>query len=210
MFHRWRRLPVARGHSELLLNSLPSIVHIRREADKETIRWSLERLREELRHPQPGGSLMAQQMAFTILLQALRLHLQDGAAQGVGWLSALADPPMRTAITWMHDAPGQKWTVQGLANRVGMSRTVFSQKFKKRVGMTSMEYLTRWRMLLANDRLRRSDDSVAAISSNIGYETESAFGRTFRRFWGCSPREHRRPRAITSVTTAESRSLLVL
>lgn len=72
--------PFSGRHSELLLNSLPSIVHIRREADKETIRWSLERLRQELRHPQPGGSLMAQQMASTILLQALRLHLQNGAA----------------------------------------------------------------------------------------------------------------------------------
>jgi transcriptional regulator GlxA family with amidase domain len=184
----------------LLLNSLPSIVHIRREADKETIRWSLERMREELRHPQPGGSLMAQQLAYTILLQALRMHLREGASQGVGWLFALADPPMRTAITWMHDAPGHKWTLQGLADQVGMSRTVFAQKFKKRVGMTSMEYLTRWRMLLAGDRLRGSDDSVAAISSSLAYETESAFGRAFKRFWGRSPREYRRPDESTSFT----------
>lgn len=97
-----------------------------------------------------------------------------------------------------------------LANRVGMSRTVFSQKFKKRVGMTSMEYLRRWRMLLASDRLRRSDDSVAEISSSLGYETESAFGRAFRRFWGCSPREHRRPRGITLVTTARTSALKAL
>jgi AraC-like DNA-binding protein len=76
-----------------------------------------------------------------------------------------------------------------------MSRTVFAQKFKKRVGMTSMEYLTRWRMLLAGDRLKSSDDSVSAISLALGYETESAFGRAFRRFWGCSPREYRRPEA---------------
>ena len=163
-------------------------MHIRREADKETIRWSLERMREELRHPQLGGSLMAQQLAYTILLQALRMHLREGISQGVGWLFALADPPMRTAITWMHDAPGHKWTLQGLADRVGMSRTVFAQKFKKRVGMTSMEYLTRWRMLLAGDRLRGSDDSVAAISSPLGYETKSAFGRAFKRFLGRSPR----------------------
>lgn len=114
---------------------------------------------------------------------------------------------MRTAITLMHDAPGDKWTLQGLANRLGMSRTVFAQKFKKRVGMTPMEYLTRWRMLLASDRLKRSDHSVAAISSSLGYETESAFGRAFRRFWGRSPREHRRPHAITSVTAARTSAL---
>ncbi len=86
---------------------------------------------------------MAQQLAYMILLQALRLHLQEGATRGVGWLFALADPPVRAAITWMHSVPGQKWTLQGLADRVGMSRTIFAQRFKKRVGMTSMEYLTR-------------------------------------------------------------------
>jgi AraC-like DNA-binding protein len=102
---------------------------------------------------------------------------------------------MYAAITRMHDAPGYKWTLQGLADRVGMSRTIFAQKFKKRVGMTPMEYLTRRRMLLAGDRLKTSDDSVAAISSLFGYETESAFGRAFRRFRGHSPRKHRRPDA---------------
>jgi AraC-like DNA-binding protein len=100
----------------------------------------------------------------------------------------------------MHDAPGNKWTLQGLADQVGMSRTVFAKKFKKRVEMTSMEYLTRWRMLLAGDRLRGSDDSVAAISSSLGYETESAFGRAFKRFWGRSPRQYRRPDESTSFT----------
>ena len=180
------------SHSEILLNSLPSIVHIRRESDKETMRWSLERMREELRDPQPGGSLIAQQLAYMMLVQALRLHLQEEAAKGVGWLFALADPQMRIAITRMHNDPGHSWTLQELAERVGMSRTVFAQKFKNRVGMTSMEYLTRWRMLLAGDRLKNSDDSVSAISLSLGYETESAFGRAFRRVWRCSPREHRR------------------
>jgi transcriptional regulator GlxA family with amidase domain len=93
----------------------------------------------------------------TIAILALRLHVQERAAQGVGWLVALADPHMRTAITCMHEAPGHQWTLQELADHVGMSRTVFAQKLKKRVGMTSMEYLTRWRMLLAGDRLKSSE-----------------------------------------------------
>lgn len=178
--------------SEILLSSLPPIVHIHSESDKEAMRWSLKRITEELSDPQPGASLMAQQVAYMMLLQALRLHLQEEAAKGVGWLFALADPQMRVAITSMHDDPGHPWTLQELANRLAMSRTVFAQKFKSRVGTTPMEYLTRWRMLLAGDRLKSSDDSVSAISSSLGYETESAFGRAFRRVWGCSPREHRR------------------
>ena len=155
------------------------------------MRWSLERLREELRHPQPGGSLMAQHLAYMMLLQALRLHLREQAAQGVGLLFALADPQMRIAITCMHDNPGYPWTLQELADRAGMSRTVFAQRFKQRVGTTAMEYLTRWRMSVAGHRLRGTHDSVSAISSTLGYETESAFGRAFRRIWGRSPREHR-------------------
>jgi AraC-like DNA-binding protein len=185
--------PLTGKNSEILLDSLPSIVHIRRAEDKEAMRWSLERLREELRYPQPGGSLMAQHLAYMMLLQALRLHLHEGAGQGVGLLFALADPQIRIAITCMHDKPGYPWTLQELADRVGMSRTVFAQRFKQRVGTTAMEYLTRWRMSLAGDRLSGTQDSVSVISATLGYETESAFGRAFRRFWGHSPRQHRRP-----------------
>jgi AraC-like DNA-binding protein len=180
------------SQSEILLNALPPIVHIRTESNKAVMRWSLESLGEELRDPQPGGSLIAQQLVYIMLVQALRLYLQKEAGSGVGWLFALADPQMKTAITCMHDDPAHPWTLQELAGRAGMSRTVFAQKFKKRVGMTSMEYLTHWRMLLAGDRLTSSDTSVSRIAWSIGYETESAFGKAFKRVLGCSPREHRR------------------
>ncbi len=189
------------GHSDILLSSLPTIVHIRTESDKEMMRWSLDRMRKELRDPQPGGSLIGQQLAYMILVQALRLHLQEQTSKGVGWLFALSDPQMRIAIQCLHDQPGRPWTLQELADRLCMSRTVFAQKFKNKVAMTPMAYLTRWRMLLAGDRLQSSDDSVSAICSSLGYETESAFGRAFRRVWGCSPREHRR----RSDTRASSR-----
>jgi AraC-like DNA-binding protein len=179
------------AHSAILLNALPPIVHIRKESNKEVMRWSLQCLREELCDPQLGGSLVAQHLAYIMLVQALRLYLQSEATNGVGWLFALADPPMRAAIMCMHDEPGHHWTLQELAHRVGMSRTVFAQRFKERVGMTSMEYLTYWRMLLASDRLTASGDSVAEIAWSMGYETESAFGKAFKRVIGCSPREHR-------------------
>ncbi|MGA9875489.1 MAG: cupin domain-containing protein [Solirubrobacteraceae bacterium] len=110
------------SHAEMLLHSLPPIVHIRGESDKAAMRWALERLREELRDPQPGSSLIAQQLAYTMLIQALRLHLADGASAGPGWLSALSNKHMSIAIASMHDAPGHPWTLQSLAERVGMSR----------------------------------------------------------------------------------------
>ena len=187
------------NHAEMLLQSLPPIVHIRRESDKAAMRWSLERMREELRDPQPGGSLIAQQLAYMMLVQALRLHLSDTTTAGPGWLSALSDKHMSLAIVSMHNDPGFPWTLQSLAERVGMSRSVFAQRFRETVGATPMEYLTRWRMLLAADRLKSSSDGLSAIAQSLGYESESAFGKAFRRVMGCSPRQHTRSAAPFSL-----------
>jgi len=193
------------GHAELLLQSLPPIVHIRSEPDKAAMRWSLERIREELRHPQPGGSLITQQLAYTMLIQALRLHLTDASA-GRGWLSALSDKHMSIAITSMHNDPGHPWTLQSLAERVGMSRSVFALRFRQAVGATPMEYLTQWRMLLAAERLKNSSDGLSAIAQSLGYDSESAFGKAFRRVMGRSPRQYSRspePRHLPMEPSAE-------
>jgi AraC-like DNA-binding protein len=190
------------SHADMLLGSLPPIVHIRKESDKAAMRWSLERMKEELRDPQPGVSLIAQQLAYMMLIQALRLHLADGARNGVGWLFALADKQMSAAITCMHDNPGHRWTLQELAGRVGMSRSIFALKFKEMVGETPMEYLTRWRMLLAGDRLKISDESISDIALSLGYESESAFGKAFRRVMGCSPRQYSRRSPLTPASLA--------
>ena len=190
---------IAGGHfaftgalAEMILHSLPPVVHIRRESDKAAMRWSLERTREELGNPQPGGSLIALQLAYTMLIQALRLHLADTANMAPGWLSGLADKHMSLAIASMHNDPGYPWTVQTLAERVGMSRSVFALRFQERVGVTPIEYLTRWRMFLAADRLVTSSDGLSAIAQSLGYESESAFGKAFRRVMGCSPRQYAR------------------
>jgi AraC-like DNA-binding protein len=192
------------SHADILLSSLPPIVHIRKESDKAAMRWSLERMKEEVRNPQPGGALIAQQLAYVMLVQALRLHLADGARGGVGWLFALADKQMSVAIACMHDDPGHAWTLQKLAERVGMSRSIFALRFKETVGATPMEYLTRWRMLLAGDKLTNSDDSLSVIASSLGYESESAFGKAFRRVMSCSPRQYSHGSVPTTPSSAAS------
>ena len=93
-----------------------------------------------------------------MLVQALRLQLHEEAVKGFGWLFALADAQMRIALACTHDDPAHPWTIQELANRTGMSRTVFSQTFRRKVGETSIQYLTRWRMSLAAARLKSSDE----------------------------------------------------
>jgi AraC-like DNA-binding protein len=183
---------LAGKHADVLLGMLPPVVHIRKEADKAAMRWSLERMRQELSEPQPGGILVGQQLAYMMLVQALRLHLAEGLKGGVGWLFALADEQMSAAINAMHEDPAHRWTLEELAQHAGMSRSTFALKFKLRVGSSPIEYLTRWRMLLAGDRVANSSDSVSAIAVSLGYESESAFSTAFKRVMGCSPREYRR------------------
>ena len=181
-------------HLDILLEMLPPIVHLRQESDRQALRWSIERMMQELRDPQPGGFLVLEHLAHMMLVQALRAHLAEGSSGGVGWLFALTDPQVGPAIHSIHGDPAHPWTLQELAERVGMSRSNFAQKFKATVGQSPIGYLTRWRMLLAGDRLANSGDSIAVIALSLGYESESAFGNAFKRVMGCSPRRYDRDR----------------
>jgi AraC-like DNA-binding protein len=190
------------NHAGILLEVLPPVVHIQNEADRAAMRWSLERMRQELSEPQPGGYLVAQQLATMMLVQALRLHLAEGLKGGVGWLFALADKQMNAAMTCMHDDPAHRWTLQELAEQVGMSRSTFALKFKQTVGESPMEYLTRWRMLLAADKLTNSTEPVSVLAGLLGYESESAFSTAFKRVMGCSPRQYSRDKRGRKATAA--------
>jgi AraC-like DNA-binding protein len=178
------------NHASVLLRVLPPIVHIRRELDKAALRWCLDRMLQELREPQPGSYAVAEHLASVIMVQALRLHLAEG--HGIGWLFALGDRQMRAAITAMHADPSHRWTLPELAQRAGMSRSTFALKFKETVGDSPLEYLTRWRMLRAGDRLAHSGDPISAIALSLGYTSESAFSTAFKRVMGCSPRHYGR------------------
>jgi len=181
---------LAAHHARMLLSMLPPIVHIREEAAREALRWSVERMMQELREPRPGGNMMAQHLTQMMLVQALRVHLAEGPDAGVGWLFALADRRMAAAIGAIHDDPAHGWTVEALAGRAGMSRSTFALRFKEKVGASPMDYVTRWRMLLAGDRLENSGDPVSVIARTLGYESESAFSTAFKRVMGCSPRQY--------------------
>jgi AraC-like DNA-binding protein len=191
---------LAGKHAGILLGMLPPIVHIKKESDKAALRWSIERMMQELREPQPGSFLVLQHLAQMMLVQALRAHLAEGLKGGVGWLFALADEQIGPAINAVHGDPAHPWTLQELAEHVGMSRSGFAQKFKETVGATPIDYLTRWRMLLAGDRLANSNDPISVISLSLGYESESAFSTAFKRVMGCSPRQYSRGRNLVSAS----------
>jgi AraC-like DNA-binding protein len=184
------RFVLSGAHADILLKMLPPIVHIRQEADQAALRWSVERMMHELQNPQPGNFLVAQHLAHMMMIQALRIHLAEGIEGGVGWLFALADKQMGAAIGAVHADPAHRWSLQSLAEQAGMSRSSFAEKFKATVGIAPMEYVTRWRMMLAADRLAHSGDPISVIALQAGYESESAFSTAFKRVMGCPPRRY--------------------
>lgn len=180
-------------HAGLLFNALPPIVHIRDASNQAAVlRWSLAQLATELKQGFPGGALMADHLAHIMLLQVLRLWLATGASPQLGWLGALADPRLARAISAMHAAPARRWTLAELAACAGMSRTVFAVRFREIVGQSPFGYLAGWRMQLAADRLRRTDETIATIAFSLGYESEAAFSTAFRRLTGITPMQRRR------------------
>ncbi len=186
-------------HANMLLGALPPLMHLRDQSRQATMQWCLERMMLELREPQPGGFLLGQHLAHIMLVEALRLYLSNETSPGVGWLLALGDKQMRAAMTAMHEDPAHGWSLQELAEHAGMSRSKFAFRFKEKVGVSAMEYLTRWRMLRAADRLTNSQESVADIAIASGYESESSFGTAFKKIMGLSPRQYCRARAAASL-----------
>ncbi len=188
LFLAGSRFAVAGSHAGLLLGMLPPIVLILKETEQAALRWSVERMMQEMRDGQPGGFLIAQHLAHMMLVQALRIHLAQGVAGGTGWFVALSDRQIGVAIRAMHADPAFRWTLDDLAARTGMSRSSFARRFKETAGETPMEYLARWRMLLAADRLENTGESIGNIAVTLGYESESAFSTAFKRVMGSPPR----------------------
>jgi len=182
------RFAVEGSQAGILLGMLPPIVHIRAGSGQAILRWPVEQMMQELREGAPGSVLIIEHLAHMIMVQALRRHLAEGSKGGTGWLSALADKQIGAALAAMHAAPAHRWTVQSLARCAGMSRSTFALKFKSMVGSAPLDYLTRWRMLLAADRLAQSNEAIPHIAASLGYESESAFSAAFKRIMGAAPR----------------------
>ncbi len=139
-----------------------------------------------------------------MLIQALRLHLAEGLIGRVGWTFSLSDKQISAAITSMDDEPAHDWTVEELAHRAGMSRSTFALRFKETVGASPFEYLTRWRMVLAGDRMANTGDSISEIAQSFGYQSASAFAKAFKKIMGSSPRQY--SRGENSVSTSSNAS----
>jgi AraC-like DNA-binding protein len=187
------RFRFAGDHAAVLFGTLPPLVHIRQATDEASVlRWALEHLAQELRGGQPGGALVSEHLAHIMLVQVLRLYLNANGGNGASWFHALADRQMSRAMGAIHADPARKWTLAELASHAGMSRSSFAERFRQVVGEPPMSYLTRWRMLVAGDRLRNTGENIATIAHGLGYESEAAFSTAFKRAMSCSPRQFKR------------------
>lgn len=187
------RFTFPQGDGSALLSALPPLLLIdSRSPHASVLQWSLAQLAEELGQRRPGGALLSEHLAHLMLVHILRLYLEGSGGRQASWLHGLADRQLSRALSALHDDPSRNWTLADLAGIAGMSRTVFAERFRKVVGHSAMDYLTRWRMLLARDRLRHTGDSIASIALSVGYQSEAAFSTAFKRATNGSPRQFRR------------------
>jgi AraC-like DNA-binding protein len=125
----------------------------------------------------------------------LRLYMNEQSTGQSGWLAAVRDRIVGAALTELHARPAHAWTLEALARAAGTSRSVLAERFQHLVGSAPMEYLTQWRMLLAANLLCGSNAPLAQIAEDIGYQTDTAFIRAFRREYGMPPAAWRRRQA---------------
>lgn len=170
-----------------LLALFPPVLHI--DAWDDESGWLPSTLRfiaQEAKDLKPGGETIITRLTDILIIQLIRTWVESGATQQ-GWLAALRDEQIGQALVLMHREPQHPWTVASLATTVNMSRSAFSARFTTLVGEPAMAYLTGWRMQRAHTLLRETSFPLADIAEQVGYDSEAAFSRAFKRRYGVPP-----------------------
>jgi AraC-like DNA-binding protein len=131
----------------------------------------------------------------------LRIHMNEQAEGRTGWLAGINDRIVGAALRALHAEPARAWTLEDLARAAGTSRSVLAERFQQLVGQPPMQYLAQWRMLLATNLLVRSNAPLARIAEEVGYQTDTAFSRAFRREYGMPPAAWRRNHTVHAAAT---------
>lgn len=180
--------------AQRLIELLPRVVQIDTWADDER-NWLHSTLRFVTREAsalRPGGETVITRLADVLVIQGIRAWLDSAPEARSGWLGALRDPQIGRALAAIHRAPEQHWSVDSLAGAAAMSRSTFSARFRELVGDAPIQYLTWWRLRLGRARLQETSEPLSTISREVGYESEPAFCRAFKRLYGVSPGSLRR------------------
>lgn len=152
---------------------------------------TVQALASEMEEQAPGSEVVATRLAEVLFIQALRAHIASGVGwRDKGWLRAIFDPQMGTALSAIHDSVKTPWTVESLADAAGMSRSAFAARFKELLGQTPLEYVTEWRMQKGMQLLQQRDKKLIDVARSVGYESDAAFSKAFKRVVGANPGEY--------------------
>lgn len=186
--------------NEALLGLLPDTIHIRAaESDTSRLARIINLIMEEYAADRPGRDMILERLVEVMLVESLRWRSVGDDTLSAGLLAGMRDAPLAGALRAMHSDVKRGWTVAELAKQAGMSRSAFAARFVTTVGQAPMEYLSQWRMSLAQDALSRGDKSLDRVAEEIGYESASAFSTAFRKRLGCAPGAFARARRSAEV-----------
>lgn len=180
-----------------LLTALPNVIHLPAESPQATTGWLatlLSRAAVESGGERPGGENVLARLAELMFVETIRRYLETLPPAQTGWLAGLRDPTVGRALAELHGDASGPWTVDRLARAVGVSRSVLAERFTAMVGQPPMQYLAAWRMQLASRLLVDGGGQVAQVAEAVGYESEAAFSRAFKKLLGEAPGTWRRAR----------------
>jgi AraC-like DNA-binding protein len=180
-----------------LLATLPRLLHVRRESRSavDPLGQLIDFTIAESRERRAGGDCVRLRLSELMFVEVVRRHLATLPAEQRGWLAGLRDPMVGRALARLHERPAQPWTLESLARDVGVSRSVLAARFAHFVGHPPMQYLTRWRMQVAARLLAEGVAKVSAVAPEVGYDSEAAFSRAFKKVAGVPPGAWRRRHA---------------
>jgi AraC-like DNA-binding protein len=183
-----------RHADRLFLAGLPTMIkmNLRRDAAGAWLENSIRHLVAEAESGRPGGSILLAKMAEALFVEALRRYMDELPPEQTGWLAGARDPVVGAALAVLHRQPCHQWTVEQLAAEVGASRSVLAERFARFLGEPPLTYLARWRMQLAARQLQTSRKTILQLAADVGYESEAAFNRAFKREFGLPPARYRR------------------
>jgi AraC-like DNA-binding protein len=175
--------PAARN----LVEILPATIHVEAATASEWLQSTLRLMAVEARELRPGGEAVITRLGDILVIQAIRAWIESDPGARTGWLGALQDPQIGHAISLIHRDPARDWTVATLADELAMSRSAFAARFTELAGEPPMQYVTRWRMQVAHAALSAEGATVGQLAGRLGYRSEAAFARAFKRVIGVAP-----------------------
>jgi AraC-like DNA-binding protein len=175
-----------------LIATLPRLLHLRADGRQDWIAQFMRQAVAESGEKRPGGEAMLERMSEMMFVDAVRRYVDALPEGSLGWLAGLRDRFVGRALALMHHAPASPWTVEELGRQIGISRSALHERFAQFIGEPPMQYLANWRMQVAAGLLRNTNSTVASVAQQVGYESEAAFAKAFKRLVGQPPAAWRR------------------